>query len=53
MGGTSGTYGEEERSIQGTAGENEGKRIIGRPRCRWEHKMKLDTQKIGSGYGLD
>jgi len=32
----------------------EGKRPLGRPRCRWEDNMKMDLQEVGCGsYGLD
>jgi len=41
MGGTCGKYRGEERSIQGSDGENEVKRISGRPRHRWERSIKL------------
>jgi len=34
-------YRGEERSIQGSDGENEGRRIRGRPKRRWEHNIKL------------
>jgi len=29
--------------------ELEGKRPLGRPRCRWEDNMKMDLQKMGCG----
>jgi hypothetical protein len=25
----------------------EGKRLIGRPRCRWEDNIKMDLQEVG------
>jgi hypothetical protein len=25
----------------------EGKRLLGRPRCRWEYNMKMDLTEIG------
>jgi len=28
---------------------NEGKRTLGRPRCRWEDNIKMDLQEIGLG----
>jgi hypothetical protein len=32
----------------------EGKRPLGRPRCRWEGNIKMDLQEVGcGGYGLD
>jgi hypothetical protein len=30
----------------------EGKRPLGRPRCRWEDNKKLDLQEMGCG-GMD
>ena len=29
----------------------EGKRPLGRPRCRWENNIKLDLQEVGRGCG--
>jgi hypothetical protein len=29
----------------------EGKRPLGRPRCRWEENIKMDLQEVGGGYG--
>ena len=31
-------------------GKPEGKRPLGRPRCRWEDNIKLDLQKVGCGF---
>ena len=28
---------------------NEGKRPLGRPRCRWEGNIKMDLQEVGCG----
>jgi hypothetical protein len=33
-------------------GHPEGKRPLGRPRCRWVDKIKIELRKIG-WYGLD
>ena len=33
-------------------GKSEGKRPLGRPRCRWEDNIKMDLQEVGSG-GMD
>jgi hypothetical protein len=30
-------------------GRPEGKRPLGRPRCRWEDKIKMDLREIGFG----
>jgi hypothetical protein len=27
----------------------EGKRLLGRPRCRWEDNVKMDLQEVGYG----
>ena len=32
-------------------GKPEGKRPLGRPRCRWEDNMKMDLQEVWSGCG--
>ena len=35
-------------------GKPEGKRPLGRPRCRWQDNIKMDLQEVGcGGYGLD
>jgi hypothetical protein len=48
MGGACSTYGEEEVLVE----KPEGKRPLGRPRCRWEDNIKMDLQEIGCG-GMD
>jgi len=35
--------------IQGCGGEPEGKRLLGRPRYRWEDNIKMDLQEVGCG----
>jgi len=30
-------------------GKLEGKRPLGRPRCRWEDNIKIDLQEMGCG----
>jgi hypothetical protein len=30
-------------------GNPEGKRPMGRPRCGWKHKIKMDLQEVGYG----
>jgi hypothetical protein len=42
----------EERCIQGFVGMPEGKRLLGRPRLRWENNIKMDLQEVGCG-GMD
>jgi hypothetical protein len=34
-------------------GKPEGKRLLGRPRHRWEYNIKVDLQEEGWSYGLD
>ena len=31
-------------------GKPEGKRLLGRPRRRWEDKIRMDLQEVGLGY---
>jgi len=33
-------------------GKHEGKRPLGRPRCRWVDNIKIDLQELGCG-GMD
>ena len=33
-------------------GKPEGKRTLGRPRCRWDDNIKIDIQDVGCG-GMD
>ena len=30
-------------------GKTEGKRLLGKPRCRWEDNIKVDHQEVGCG----
>ena len=32
-------------------GKPEGKRLMGRPRCRWEDNIKMDLREVGRGCG--
>ena len=32
-------------------GKPEGKRLLGRPRLRWEDNIKMDLQEVGGGRG--
>ena len=32
-------------------GKPEGKRPLGRPRCRWEDNIKMELQEVGGGCG--
>jgi hypothetical protein len=49
MGGACGTYGGQERCIQGFDGEPDGKSPLGRPRRRWENNIIIDLQEVGCG----
>ena len=46
---------EEGRGVHKVlVGKPEGKRPLGRPRCRWEDNIKMDLQEVGKGlWGLD
>ena len=33
-------------------GKHEGKRLLGRPKNRWEDNIKMDIQVVGWGHGL-
>ena len=33
-------------------GKPEGKKPLGRPRCRWEDNIKMDLEEVGCG-GMD
>jgi hypothetical protein len=46
--------GEEKGVYRVLVGKPEGKRPLGRPRCRWEDNIKMDLQEVWMwGYGLD
>jgi len=50
MGGECGHMGKgEESCIWLFVGKPEGKRKIGRPRCRWENNIKVNLEDIGQG----
>jgi hypothetical protein len=51
MGGTRGTYGREDRYIQGFGGESLGKETTYNTRHRQEYNIKMDLQEVGWGYG--
>jgi hypothetical protein len=44
--------GEERGVCRVLVGKPEGKRPLGRPRRRWEDKIKMDLQDVGGG-GMD
>ena len=47
MGGTCGAYGGGVYRV--LLRKPEGKRPLGRPRCRWEDYFKMDLQEMGCG----
>ena len=43
---------EEGRGVHKVSvGKPEGKRPLGRPKCRWEDNIKMDLQEVGRGCG--
>jgi hypothetical protein len=44
--------GEERGVYRVLVGKPEGKRPLGRPRCRWEDNIRMDLQEVGCG-GMD
>jgi hypothetical protein len=47
VGGTCGTHGRGVYRV--LVGRPEGKRPLGRQRCRWEYNIKTDLREIGIG----
>jgi hypothetical protein len=45
--------GEKRGAYRILVGRPEGRRPLGRPRCRWEDNIKMDLQDVGWGHGLD
>jgi hypothetical protein len=43
---------EKRNACRILVGKPEGKRPLGRPRCRWEDNIKMDRREIGWG-GMD
>jgi len=39
--------GERKCAYRVSVGKSEGKRPLGRPRCRWEDDIKMDLQEVG------
>jgi hypothetical protein len=45
---------EEKRDVYSVlVGKPEGKRLLGRPRRRWENNIKMDLQEVGCEGRLD
>ena len=40
-------YGGEESLMQDLVGKSEGKKPLGRPKCRWEDNINMDLQEVG------
>jgi hypothetical protein len=43
------SYGEERGVCRVLVGNPEGKRPLGRPRCRWEDNIKVNLQEVRCG----
>jgi hypothetical protein len=43
--------GKRKEAYRVLVGNPEGKRQLGRPRCRWEDNIKMDLQEVG--WGMD
>jgi len=41
--------GEEKVMYKVSVGKSKGKRLLGRPRCRWEDNIKLNLQQLRCG----
>ena len=42
--------GEERGVYRVLVGKPEGRRPLGRPRCRWVNNVRMDLQEVGCGY---
>ena len=51
VGRTCGAYGEDRGAHRVLVGKPEGKRPLGRPRCRWKDNIKLALQEVEGGRG--
>jgi hypothetical protein len=47
MGGAYSTHGDKRNAYRISVGKPEGKRPLGRPRRRWEDKIKIELREIG------
>jgi hypothetical protein len=43
--------GEDRGVYRVLVGKPEGRRPLGRPRCRWEYNIKMDLQEVGGVRG--
>jgi hypothetical protein len=46
-------YGETRGAYRGLVAKPEGKRPLGKNRCRWKYNIYADLQKVELGHGLD
>ena len=51
MGGECGAYGDGRNVHRILVGKPDGKITLGRPRRRWEDKIKMDIQEVGGCCG--
>jgi hypothetical protein len=49
MGGTCSTNGKKRNAYRILVGTTEGRRTLGRPRCRWEDNVRMNLGEIGWG----
>jgi len=49
MGGACSTYGERRIVYKDLVRKPEGKRPLGRPRCRWEGNIQMNLQEVECG----
>jgi hypothetical protein len=47
MGRICSTNGEKRNAYRILMGKSEGKRALGRPRCRWEDNIEMNLREIG------
>jgi len=47
--GACGAYGEGRGVHRVLVGKPEGKKLLGRPRRRWEDNIKMDLREVGGG----
>jgi hypothetical protein len=45
--------GERRGAYRALVGKPEGRRLLERPRRRWEDNIKMDLREVGWGHGLD